>query len=201
LTLALVRDSRELREPSGADEVAAFETDVLAGFVLARVSAGLADSTIRNGAGHLDLIRDSFGRPLWEMQPEDADTYFGRVLRDAKLSTRTRRRMYPVTVSTIGDPLASGAPMPAGLAAAMAPPGIVPAPAVAVAATAIGERFIARRYYDDIDEDGKPTSNAQCVVVGVQDSRVEWAFADTGTHVPFDSFDISETNRYVRKGA
>src|SRR5260370_38353762 len=82
---------RELREPSSADELAAFETDVLAGFVLARASAGLADSTIRNDTGHLDLIRDWFGRPLWEMQPEDADAYFGKVLRDARPSTRTGR--------------------------------------------------------------------------------------------------------------
>jgi integrase/recombinase XerD len=77
LTLTLVHDMRELREPSSADEVADFETDVLAGFVLARASAGLADSTIRNGAGYLDLIRNWFGRPLWEMQPEDADAYLG----------------------------------------------------------------------------------------------------------------------------
>ena len=60
---------RELRGLSSADEVAAFETDVLAGFVLARASAGLADSTIRKDTGNLDLIRDWFGRPLWEMQP------------------------------------------------------------------------------------------------------------------------------------
>jgi len=33
---------RVLRAPSDEDEVAAFETDVLAGFVLARASAGLA---------------------------------------------------------------------------------------------------------------------------------------------------------------
>jgi hypothetical protein len=61
LGLALVRDLRELRAPSSADEIAEFETDVLAGFVLARASAGLADSTIRNDTGHLDLIRDWFG--------------------------------------------------------------------------------------------------------------------------------------------
>jgi hypothetical protein len=42
---------------------------------------GLADSTIRNDTGHLDLIREWFGRPLWEVQPTDADIYFGRVLR------------------------------------------------------------------------------------------------------------------------
>ncbi len=86
LALALVRDMRELREPSSAEEIESFETDVLA-----RASAGLADSTIRNDAGHLDLIREWFGRPLWEMQPEDADAYFGRVLRDARPSTRTGR--------------------------------------------------------------------------------------------------------------
>jgi integrase/recombinase XerD len=82
---------RELREPPSADEAAAFETDVLAEFVLARASAGLADSTIRNDTGHLDLIRNWFGRPLREMQPEDADAYFGTVLRDAKPATRTGR--------------------------------------------------------------------------------------------------------------
>ena len=59
---------------------------MLAGFVLARASAGLADSTIRNDAGHLELIRDWFGGPLWEMQRADADSYFGKVLREAKPS-------------------------------------------------------------------------------------------------------------------
>ena len=91
MALALVRDLREHRVPASAEELAGFETDVLAGFVLARASAGLADSTIRNDTGHLELIRDWFGRPLWEMQPEDADAYFGRVLRDARPSTRTGR--------------------------------------------------------------------------------------------------------------
>jgi len=64
---------------------------VLAGFVLARASAGLVDSTIRNDINHLELVRDWFGRPLWEMQPADADAYFGKVLRDAKPSTRAGR--------------------------------------------------------------------------------------------------------------
>jgi site-specific recombinase XerD len=91
LGLALVRDLRELREPSSAEEIEAFETDVLAGFVLARASAGLVDSTIRNDVNHLELVRDWFGRPLWEMQPADADAYFGKVLRDAKPSTRAGR--------------------------------------------------------------------------------------------------------------
>ena len=91
MALALVRDLRDHRVPVSEEDLADFETDVLAGFVLARASAGLADSTIRNDTGHLQLIRDWFGRPLWEMQPDDADAYFGRVLRDARPSTRTGR--------------------------------------------------------------------------------------------------------------
>jgi integrase/recombinase XerD len=91
LVLAAVRDLREHRTPASEDEIADFETDVLSGFVLARASAGLVDSTIRNDVNHLELIRDWFGRPLWEMQPTDADTYFGKVLRDARPSTRTGR--------------------------------------------------------------------------------------------------------------
>jgi len=85
LALALVRDLRDHRAPVSEEDLADFETDVLAGFVLARASAGLADSTIRNDTGHLQLIRDWFGRPLWEMQPGDADAYFGRALRDEAL--------------------------------------------------------------------------------------------------------------------
>ena len=44
----MVRDLRdEARAPAGPEEMADFETDVLAGFVLARAAAGLADGTIR----------------------------------------------------------------------------------------------------------------------------------------------------------
>ncbi len=86
-----MRDLREHRAPASGEELADFETDVLAGFVLARASAGLADSTVRNDTNHLELIRDWFGRPLWEMQPADADAYFGKVLRGARPSTRTGR--------------------------------------------------------------------------------------------------------------
>jgi hypothetical protein len=46
LALALVRDLRDHRAPVSEEDLADFETDVLAGFVLARASAGLADSTI-----------------------------------------------------------------------------------------------------------------------------------------------------------
>ncbi|WP_337824594.1 tyrosine-type recombinase/integrase [Amycolatopsis sp. A1MSW2902] len=86
-----MRDLRDLRAPETPEDLADFETDVLAGFVLARASAGLVDSTIRNDTNHLELIRDWFGRPLWEMQPPDADVYFGKELRDARPSTRTGR--------------------------------------------------------------------------------------------------------------
>jgi hypothetical protein len=53
LALAAVRDLREFRDPVSAEELEQFETDVLAGFVLARTSAGLADGTIRGDVGHL----------------------------------------------------------------------------------------------------------------------------------------------------
>ena len=89
--LAAVRDLREHRAPAGPEELAAFETDLLAGFVLARASAGLADATIRSDVGHLEQTRTWFGRPLWEMEPADADAYFGRVLRAAAKGTRLGR--------------------------------------------------------------------------------------------------------------
>jgi len=56
--LAAVHDLREDRVPATEDEIAELETDVLSGFVLARASAGLVDSTIRNDVNHLELIRD-----------------------------------------------------------------------------------------------------------------------------------------------
>ncbi|HXL89213.1 MAG TPA: hypothetical protein VN969_09570 [Streptosporangiaceae bacterium] len=52
MSLAVVRDLREVRAPAGPDELAAFETDVLAGFVLARAAAGLSDNTIRSDVLH-----------------------------------------------------------------------------------------------------------------------------------------------------
>jgi site-specific recombinase XerD len=91
VVLAVVRDLRERRRPVTPAELEEFETDVLAGFVLARASAGLADSTVRGEIGHLEQVRAWFGRPLWEMEPSDADSYFGRVLREASSSTRLAR--------------------------------------------------------------------------------------------------------------
>ncbi|MEU0156165.1 hypothetical protein [Micromonospora fulviviridis] len=89
--LAVVRDLRVVRAEPGPEDIAEFETDVLAGFVLARASAGLADATIRGDVGHLGQVRTWFGRPLWEMEPADADAYFGRVLRETAKGTRLAR--------------------------------------------------------------------------------------------------------------
>jgi site-specific recombinase XerD len=91
LVLAVVRDLRSVRPEPGPQDIADFETDALAGFVLARASAGLADSTIRGDVGHLEQVRTWYGRPLWEMQPSDADAYFGRVLRNTAKGTRLAR--------------------------------------------------------------------------------------------------------------
>ena len=88
--LAVVRDMREARVP-GPDEAAAFETDVLAGFVLARAAAGLSDKTVSADVSNLEQVRAWFGRPLWEMRPADADEYFGKVMRAAAQNTRLKR--------------------------------------------------------------------------------------------------------------
>ena len=48
--------------PAGPAAPVAFETDVLAGFVLARAAAGLADVTIRSDVSHLEQLRAWFGR-------------------------------------------------------------------------------------------------------------------------------------------
>ncbi len=74
-----------------AEDLAALQTDVLAGFVLARAAAGLADGTIASDVLHLGQVRAWFGRPLWDMEPADADAYFGKVLRDTAKGTRLSR--------------------------------------------------------------------------------------------------------------
>ena len=89
--LAVVRDLRDARAVTGPDELEAFETDVLAGFVLARAAAGLSDGTISSDVVHLEQVRAWLGRPLWEMEPADADAYFGKVLRAAARGTRLSR--------------------------------------------------------------------------------------------------------------
>jgi integrase/recombinase XerD len=97
LSLAAVRSLREPRAPATEAELADVELDVLAGFVLARHSAGLADGTIESDTTHLRLIRAWFGRPLWEMEPRNADRYFGTDLRKVSSSTRAARAQALVT--------------------------------------------------------------------------------------------------------
>jgi integrase/recombinase XerD len=91
LVLAAVTDLRERRAPTSAEDLEAFEVDVLAGFVLARSSAGMTDATIRGDVSNVEQVREWFGRPLWEMEPTDADAYFGRVLRTSPSGTRLSR--------------------------------------------------------------------------------------------------------------
>jgi len=91
LSLAVVRDLRVARAPVTAEDLAALQTDVLAGFVLARAAAGLSDGTIASDVLHLEQVRAWFGRPLWDMEPADADAYFGKVLRDTARGTRLSR--------------------------------------------------------------------------------------------------------------
>ncbi|MBC6457772.1 tyrosine-type recombinase/integrase [Actinomadura sp. HBU206391] len=85
---AVVKALHERRAPASGEELAEFETDVLAEFVLARAAAGIADTTISNDVTDLEQIRAWFGRPLWEMEPSDADRYLGRELRKASPLTR-----------------------------------------------------------------------------------------------------------------
>jgi integrase/recombinase XerD len=79
LSLSVVRDLREARTPLSPEELVEFETDVLAGFVLARAAAGLSDATISSDVIHIEQVRAWLGRPLWAMEAADADAYFGRV--------------------------------------------------------------------------------------------------------------------------
>lgn len=80
----MVRDLREQRTLTIAEELTDYGPACWPGSCWHERRLGWGDSTICNDANHLELIRDWFDRPLWEMQPTDADTYFGEVLRDAK---------------------------------------------------------------------------------------------------------------------
>jgi integrase/recombinase XerD len=91
MSLALVRDLREYRQPVSAEELEEFEVDVLAGLVMARSSSGIADRTVRAEIGHLEQVREWFDRALWDMEPADADDYFGRVIRGVPSGTRLAR--------------------------------------------------------------------------------------------------------------
>lgn len=88
MSIAVVRDLRPELRLQSADEIGAFEQDVLAEFVLARSSAGVADATIRHDVSMVCQLREWFGRPLWELTPAGIDRYFGEYLREAAPATR-----------------------------------------------------------------------------------------------------------------
>ena len=126
VALAVVRDLREARVPAGPDELAAFETDTLAGLVLARAAAGLEDSTIAGEVIHLEQVRAWLGLPLWAMQPADADDYFGQVLRGAARGTRLARAQALKTYFLFLELRHKAEIQHAGIMAATARPGTPP---------------------------------------------------------------------------
>jgi integrase len=91
MALAVVPDLRPEFRLETVEEIAAFEQDLLAEFVLARASAGVLDDTIRGDVGAVMALREWFGRPLWEMEPQDLDRYFGRYRRDSAAGTTVRQ--------------------------------------------------------------------------------------------------------------
>jgi site-specific recombinase XerD len=88
LSVVSLREARQPEAPEGLEDL---ETDLLAGFVLARASAGMADVTIRHDVMYLEQIRTWLQRPLWTMQPEDADRFFGEALRSAAPNTKSAK--------------------------------------------------------------------------------------------------------------
>jgi hypothetical protein len=75
--LAAVRDLRPQLRLETIEEIGAFEQDLLAEFVMARSSAGIADATIRWDVGAVAGLREWFGRPFVGDGPEGP----GQVLR------------------------------------------------------------------------------------------------------------------------
>jgi site-specific recombinase XerD len=91
LARAAVSELRTARPAESQEDLEDLETDLLAGFVLARASAGLADVTIRHDLMYLEQIRAWLDRPLWTMQPADADRFFGEALRTAAPNTKAAK--------------------------------------------------------------------------------------------------------------
>ncbi|MDP9848833.1 hypothetical protein [Streptosporangium lutulentum] len=86
MALAVVKDLRVARAPATTEDLEALEIDVPA-----RAAAGLSDGTISSDVLHLEQARAWFGRPLWEMEPADADAYSGKVLCSTARGTRLAR--------------------------------------------------------------------------------------------------------------
>lgn len=89
--LAAIRDLRPELRLESAEDIAAFEQDLLAEFVLARSSAGMVDQTVRQDTAVIIELRDWFARPLWEMAPQDMDRFFGEHHRGLLTSSKARK--------------------------------------------------------------------------------------------------------------
>ena len=107
MSLAVVQDLRERQLPVSLHEGPL--GDRRAGrFVLARASAGFADGAISSDVGHLEQVHTWFGKPLWHMEPTDADTYFGKVMRHSAKGTRLARGAGPDDVLRVLGTAAQG---------------------------------------------------------------------------------------------
>ena len=89
--LAAVHNLRPQLRLETPDEVAAFEQDLLAEFVLAHASAGITDVTISADVAAVVALREWFGRPLWEMTARDLDRFFGQDQRGLAPGTKVRK--------------------------------------------------------------------------------------------------------------
>jgi integrase/recombinase XerD len=89
--LALVQPLRSRPLLATEAEIAGFEQDLLAEYVLARASAGVVDRTIQGEVDAVTEVRRWFARPLWEMQPQDLDRFFGGDQRALAAGTKVRK--------------------------------------------------------------------------------------------------------------
>ena len=67
---------------------ARLESDILAGLAVALDACGMPDVIVAEHLDALALIRQWAGRPMWEMNARDTDTYFTHHTRDWNYPTR-----------------------------------------------------------------------------------------------------------------
>jgi integrase/recombinase XerD len=102
----LTRQSRQetlhpRRAPQSLPGLSPDHSRAAAGFGAARAAAGLSDGTFAADVLHLEQVRAWFGRPTRDMDPPDADAYFGKVLRDTAKGTRLSRAQ-ALTAARVG---------------------------------------------------------------------------------------------------
>lgn len=68
-------------------ELDAFEQDLVAGFVLARSSAGVTDDSVQAELRALMEFREVLDRHLWTARPDDVDRYLGKWCKGQSHST------------------------------------------------------------------------------------------------------------------